>query len=292
MTLRSTTRRVLTASMLLGCSTPPAAEPDMLAGMVRIPEGAFWRGCEPVTVEAWGGGCEDDPDGDIALDVPMREIQLSEYWIDQYEATIGEYVACFDAGVCPGIGTVAPPNIADRDRLPINGVSWFDAQTYCEWRGKRLPTEAEWEKAARGTDQRQLPWGDDYSQCDIANLHLGEFDATCDEPKQVLPVDAYPSDRSPYGVIGMGGNVQEWVSDWKGKLYYADSPSVDPTGPAQAEPMFPLKILRGGYYDSISRSARVSRRRWLEPETRVLGRVGVRCASSVSPDQIEDPLAP
>jgi formylglycine-generating enzyme required for sulfatase activity len=277
--------------VLVGCSSQPMQQAPQVDGMVHIPAGEFWRGCDPVAVEAWGGKCEDDPEAEIALDVPMRSIDLSEYWIDKYEATLGEYLACYDAGVCPGIGTVVPENIPeeDRDRLPINGLSWFEAETYCAWRGKRLPTEAEWEKAARGTDQRQLPWGDDRFTCELANLRAGEFDSSCDEPLQVLPVDAYPTDASPYGVIGMAGNVQEWVADWKGQLYYSTGPTTDPTGPAEAEAEFPLKILRGGYYDAGPPTVRVSLRRWSDPEDHLLGRSGVRCASSVP--ELDDPLA-
>lgn len=110
-------------SLLVGCSSPSDPSPQV-DGMVHIPAGEFWRGCDPVAVEKWSGGageCEDDPDGDIALDVPMRSILLSEYWIDKYEATLGEYLACYDAGVCPGIGTVVPENIPEeRSRPPAD----------------------------------------------------------------------------------------------------------------------------------------------------------------------------
>ncbi len=291
---------VLNAFALLAACSPsqPSDEGpmDLVDGMVRIPAGEFWRGCDPDAVAAWSGGqgiCDDDPNGDIALDVPFAQIMLSEYWIDQYEATLGEYLACHDAGICPGIGTVVPENIpeADRNRLPINGLNWYEAETYCAWRGKRLPTEAEWEKAARGTDQRQLPWGDDYFTCGVANLTLGGPGDTCPESGQVLPVDAHPGDRSPNGVIGMAGNVQEWVADWKGQLYYSTGPTTDPTGPAEAEPERPYKILRGGYYDSGPPTVRVSLRRWSDPQDHLLGRVGVRCASSAPPTELQDPLA-
>lgn len=284
--------------LIFGCSPEPGPDPapkDLVNGMVRIPAGPFWRGCDPVAVADWSdglGGCEEVPEDQIALDVPMLEIQLSEYWIDQYEATLGEYLACFNAGVCPGIGTVVPPNVPedDKHKLPINGLNWYDAETYCAWRGKRLPTEAEWEKGGRGTDQRQLPWGDDFFTCDLANMLLGDVDASCDEPKQLLPVDAYPTDASPYGVIGMAGSVQEWVADWKGLLYYETGPTTDPTGPETAEADRPYKILRGSYYGSGPPGFRISLRRWGDPEDR-LQRAGVRCASTTIPSELNDPLA-
>ncbi len=190
----------------------------------------------------------------------------------------------------PALGRLSPRTSrrleADRNRLPINGLNWFEAETYCAWRGKRLPTEAEWEKAARDTDQRKLPWGDDYFTCGVANLRLGESDEACDEPRQVLAVDAYPGDRSPYGVIGMAGNVQEWVADWKGQLYYSTGPTTDPAGPAEAEAEYPMKILRGGHHDTGPPEFNITRRRWAEPEEHLLGRVGVRCASSVPPTEL------
>ena len=281
-----------TAVLLCCCTSNPAPEvpPNKLEGMVRVPEGNFWRGCDVAVVEAWGGGCDDNPDGDIALDVPFAQVHLSEFWIDQYEATTTEYLACRDAGACADNVLSFPRNVAEEDQgeLPISDLNWYEADAYCKWRGKRLPTEAEWEKAARGTDQRQLPWGDDYLTCGTANLILGEFDDSCDEPRHALPVHAHPADRSPYGAIGMAGNIQEWVADWKGKFYYSTGPMNDPTGPADAEAERPYKILRGGYYDSGPTTVRVSQRRWALPEKH-LDRAGVRCASSVSPPAIDDP---
>lgn len=254
---------------------------EELGGMMRVPAGKFWRGCNEVS-----GPCEDDPAAFVAVNVPYRELELSEFWIDKYEVTVEEYETCGAAGVCTapdGIpwSDVEPPDVAD---LPITGVNWEQAAMYCEWRGKRLPTEAEWEKAARGTDGRRYPWGDEHPMCGQAHLLLGE---PCERIRHVLPVDANPGDISPYGVIGMIGNVQEWVQDWRGKTYYVECPIVDPPGPTSADDNGDDRIVRGGYWDASTVEGNtwtsVALRRWGRIDRGSEGRIGFRCARSEPP---------
>ncbi|MCY1056455.1 SUMF1/EgtB/PvdO family nonheme iron enzyme [Nannocystis sp. SCPEA4] len=254
---------------------------EELAGMMRVPAGKFWRGCNEVS-----GPCEDDPVAFLALNVPYRELELSEFWIDKYEVTVEEYEACGTAGACTAPNGVAwsdvsPPDVAN---LPVTGVSWEQAVMYCAWRGKRLPTEAEWEKAARGTDGRRYPWGNEHPLCGQVHLLLGE---PCERIRHVLPVDAHPRDISPYGVIGMAGNVQEWVQDWRGKTYYAECPAVDPPGPKSADADSDYKIVRGGYWDSSTKEGNtrtsVALRRWDTVDGGTKGRIGFRCARSEPP---------
>lgn len=254
---------------------------EELAGMMRVPAGRFWRGCNEQS-----GPCEDDPAAFLALNVPYQALELSEFWIDRYEVTVEEYEACGAAGACTAPGGVAWSDVRPPDvpRLPVTGVSWEQAAAYCAWRGKRLPTEAEWEKAARGTDGRRYPWGDEHPACDQTHLLLGE---PCEQIRHVLPVDARPGDLSPYGVVGMMGNVQEWVQDWRSARYYAECPVVDPPGPESADSGSDYKIVRGGYWDSSTREGNtrtsVALRRWGKFHRGYEGRIGFRCASSQPP---------
>ena len=252
------------------------------AGMVRVPAGTFWRGCRGDP----GDFCEDDPTAFVALNVPYRQIELSEFWIDKYEVTVEDYEACGTAGVCTAVNgipwsDVEPPDVPN---LPITGVTWDQAVAYCTWRGKRLPTEAQWEKAARGTDGRRYPWGDTHPTCGQAHLLLGD---PCPRIAHVLPVDANPGDVSPYGAIDMIGNVQEWVQDWRGVTYYEVAPSVDPPGPAAPEPGWTDKIVRGGYWDAYTlegnTATSVALRRWMPRAMGSEGRIGFRCARSQPP---------
>ena len=256
-------------------------------GMLLVPAGGFLRGCDPVDSvlpddpvenDHW---CATEADGSVLYNVPLQELQVGEFWIDKYEVTVEQYHACGTAGACTSIGEVAwsdfePP---DEENLPVTGVSWQQAESYCAWAGKRLPTEAEWEKAARGTDGRRFPWGSAWPKCGQAHLLISEDCRT----RHALPVDAHPMDESPYGVIGMIGNVQEWVQDWAGQSYYEVAPAEDPPGPARDEAYRDnYKVIRGGYWDH--RIAFTFTRRWGDWE-QGLDRVGFRCARSDPPPE-------
>jgi formylglycine-generating enzyme required for sulfatase activity len=170
---------------------------------------------------------------------PAHRVTLSSFWIMQTEVTNAQYAHCVDAGAC-----TAPANDrwnnSDFAAHPVTGVTWQQANEYALWVGGRLPTEAEWEKAARGTDGRIYPWGNEITGNEQLNYNssMGVGDT--------MPVGSYPQGASPYGVLDMAGNVEEWVGDWYGPVYYARSPEENPTGPNDGS----AKVLRGGSYFS------------------------------------------
>ena len=177
-------------------------------------------GCDPVNSAE---PCPSDQ-------VPLHTVTLDAYTIDKYEVTNARYAACVDAGDCtlPHEASsstresyYANPTYAD---YPVIKVDRHQAAAFCAWAGKRLPTEAEWEKAARGAgDTREYPWGDATPDATLANFDGNEGDTTA--------VGSYPAGASPYGVMDMAGNVYEWTADWYGNNYYAVSPARYPQGP-------------------------------------------------------------
>ena len=204
---------------------PDAADPGGDGGpggeMIAIPAGGFLMGCDTTRVDS----CE-------ANAVPLHAVSLSAYEIDRTEVTQEAFAACVDAGACPVPACEWDPVV--RAQHPVVCVTWTDARDYCAWAGKRLPTEAEWEKAARGTDGRLHPWGDEPATCARAN-YFGCAGAT-------QPVGIHPSGRSPYGVEDMAGNVSEYVRDRYAADYYATSPDTDPAGPTTGA----RRVRRGG----------------------------------------------
>lgn len=198
-------------------SLPTLIEGESGVPMVLVPAGEFIMGS----------------DNNQAAAQPAHTVYLDSFYIDQYEVTNGDYLTCAEAGVCTTGGSfrIRRPELAQN---PVVFVNWNEAKTFCEWRGARLPTEAEWEKAARGTDQRIFPWGNDPITCDRAQYN------ECDWA--LSPVGSYPSGVSPYGAYDMAGNAWEWVSDWYAQDYYSYSPAENPTGPESGL----YKSTRGG----------------------------------------------
>jgi eukaryotic-like serine/threonine-protein kinase len=176
---------------------------------------------------------------------PEHKVTLKEYLIDKTEVSVAQYKACVDCGACgaplrDGSNTGREPYFGNPAfaTYPVIYVSWKDAKAYCEGIGKRLPTEAEWEKAARGTDGRIYPWGSDAPTAKHANF--GEME------NDTKPVTDYDKGKSPYEVLNLAGNVWEWVADTFASDYYAKSPATDPAGP----PSGVIKVARGGGFDS------------------------------------------
>lgn len=207
--------------------------------MMHVPSGTFWMGCrEGIDTDDLTGPCP-------ASELPYRQVTISSFWIDRTEVTKGAYRQCMDAGVC-----VAPPRwdaewykegddifVPGLDEMPAASVTWIQAKTYCEWRGERLPTEAEWEKAARGTDGRKYPWGMEEPTCEHANFKPYDFMAMLPGPRcpysetyaTLTPVGMFCArGASPYGVCDMAGNVAEWAADGYDKNGYGDLPTEDP----------------------------------------------------------------
>jgi serine/threonine-protein kinase len=225
--------------------------PTDLALYVRVPAGAFRMG-------------SSDSDADAESDEkPQHTVYLDEFWIMQTEATKDQYQRCVAAGQC------AAPSCSGtgQGNHPVVCVSWQDAANYCAWAGGRLPTEAEWEKAARGADGRKYPWGNQTPSCTLANYFgcQGRTNAA----------GSYPAGASPYGVLDMAGNVWEWVADWYGERYYANSSGENPTGPASGQG----RVLRGGSWVNEQRFVRAAYRVWSDPGSRN-DNLGFRCARS------------
>ena len=212
---------------------------------------------------------------------PSHLVILDDYYIDMYEVTNARYARCVRGGPCtePSIPS-AYSNEAFKD-FPVTYVSWYQAKTYCEWRGQRLPTEAEWEKAARGTDGRTYPWGEgiDCSRANYSHKSCSGMPAWAAEEfdeKVLQAVGSYNSGISPYGLYDMAGNVEEWVNDWYDYQYYENSPSANPQGASTGED----KLLRGGSWSASTEDGlRTSARNWHEPSMAALW-IGFRCARS------------
>ncbi|MBM4121141.1 MAG: formylglycine-generating enzyme family protein [Nitrospira sp.] len=209
--------------------------------MITIPAGPFLMGSRD------GTGQEDER--------PMRSVFVDAFSLDEVEVTNDRYLRFVQA-----TGHKLPPNpygegplsaLRGIGNLPVVQVTWHDAQDYCEWAGKRLPTEAEWEKAARGTDGRIYPWGNESPTPQRAN-----FDREWDGVKTLLPVGSLPEGPSPYGVADLAGNAREWVADWYDPAYYRTGRSRNPAGPDEGI----LKGIRGGSWRHNANDIRAAMR--------------------------------
>lgn len=214
---------------------------------------------------------------------PLRYVAVDSFYIDRTEVTADDYLECARAKGCRELelatsGSLNYKVYSRRDH-PINGVTWFDARAYCGWVAngtKRLPTEAEWEMAARGLTFREYPWGDrPEASCEYTVMSEGEIGGC--GAGTTLSVGSRTRDSSPYGVLDMGGNVSEWVGDWFGEY---DLDEVDnPKGPNAGE----TRVVRGGAW--VGQSAelfRTGRRESVSPST-VSSAIGFRCVSTVLP---------
>ena len=229
--------------------------------MVYVPEGKFSMGSN---------------DG-IDWDQPVHDVTLDAYWFDQTEVTNGMVALCVQAGACQppsDLSSYTHPGYYGDSQFadyPVINVSWNDAQAYCAWAGARLPTEAEWEKAALGETGLAYPWGNAYPDCSLANFWGSNGADAC--VGDMSAVGSYPAGASPYGALDMAGNVLEWVADWGSKTYYGSSPSSNPTGPAAGDE----RMLRGGAWVTDETVIRSSHRIWLPPDKHY-NYVGFRCA--------------
>ncbi len=234
--------------------------------MIRIPAGTFTMGSNE---------CDDEK--------PVHQVYLDEYYIDKYEVTNDQYKKFCDAtgrSYPPDPDFLGMPNyFASYPSYPVVNVSWNDAKAYCDWAGKRLPTEAEWEKAARGADAREYSWGNSEptgSRCNFAdkNTSFSWRDANADDGyARTAPVGTYPAGASPYGCLDMAGNVWEWCSDRYDANYYNTSPSNNPQGPSSGS----YRVLRGGSWIVDARTLRCASRVRNAPSHRY-SNLGFRCS--------------
>ncbi len=261
--------------------------------MILIPAGEFTMG-----TSAGSDGLPDEH--------PLRLIYLSAFWIDRYEVTNAAYYRFVKA---TGYQTPANANpvstlwehdapLPGTDQHPVVNVSWLDAVAFCHWAEKRLPTEAEWEKTARGTDGRKYPWGSewDFEKGNSASYWAKQTVQFKDSTEWeafwmkgdgaaisrekglkgeilTLPVGSFPAGASPYGALDMAGNVAEWVQDWYNPNYYREAPLNNPQGPERGA----IKAMRGGSWLKPAISLRTSDRDWGTMDSRPSG-TGFRCA--------------
>ena len=226
--------------------------------MVEIPEGLFAMGSEGTQA------LEDER--------PTHQVWLSAFFMDVHEVTTAQFAAFLAATSRPAPWLWETVNLLQHSDRPVIGVDWHDADSYCRWKGKRLPTEAEWEKAARGTDGRLYPWGHHAPTKDLANFALG---ARFSYSQVLMPAQSYEAGRSPYGLFNMAGNVWEWVADWYATNYYDGAPERNPQGPEKGQ----FKVLRGGSWSDLPKYLLTYGRFKLPPET-LNSYIGFRCAKS------------
>jgi eukaryotic-like serine/threonine-protein kinase len=239
-------------------------------GMVFVPAGAFQMGV----------------DGASCINCPIHTVFLEAFFIDIFEASNSQYSRCVIAGACEPPVTVSSKTRSfyygnpQFDDYPVINISWYDALSYCTWAGKRLPTEAEWEKSGRGVkDLRPYPWGYDAPDCSRVNyIHTIGLDETpC--VGDTSPVDRYPLGASPYGLLNMAGNVWEWVADWYADFYYQtyqpDSWPPNPIGPEDGV----FKVVRSGSFNHIWIGIEVTNRLGQSPNRSCASPyIGFRCA--------------
>ena len=248
---------IVIASTFLASSPAMSKDPE---NMVLVPKGEFTMGSQDH---------KDETPHNVVLDA---------YYIDTYEVSNKNYKKFMKA-----TGHAAPaywddPRLSNAEQ-PVVGVNWYDASTFCEWNGKRLPTEAEWERAAKGPSGKgHYPWG---HELDETKANYGQ------KVGKTTPVNSYPAGVSGYGAYNMSGNVFEWVQDWYDPNYFTVSPALNPQGPATGlnfANQGPVKVLKGGSWLAPASSLHSSHRFWNQPENNSYGvGLGFRCAKSASP---------
>jgi formylglycine-generating enzyme required for sulfatase activity len=244
-----------------------AADP----GMVAIPAADFQRGRTFPWIDA------ELPYTPTAFrdDQPVRTIHLDAFLLDASEVTNEQYAKFVSAAKHrPPYHWIDGRMPADKASHPVVNVSWDDAAAFCAWSGKRLPTEAEWERACRGgTESRMFPWGDDNPGPKLAHFESTDTSSVCAKQRNAL------------GLCDMSGNVWEWTADWYDRTYYGAAPASNPPGPAQGT----YRVLRGGsWFDTGKLFLTCSYRSWARPPERS-PTIGFRCAKDVPAQHTSNP---
>ncbi|MBI2876056.1 MAG: SUMF1/EgtB/PvdO family nonheme iron enzyme [Candidatus Tectomicrobia bacterium] len=234
-------------------STGPRPTSEGLAGMVLIPAGDFFMGSD-----------------EAANERPVHVTHLDAYYLDIYEVTNSQYSRFVEATNYRSEGHWQDEFRPGREDYPVVNVTWNDAQAYARWAGKRLPTEAEWEKAARGITKWTWPWG-----MIFVSRHTNSSESAVGRP---LPVGSLEMGKSPYQIYDLAGNVAEWCTDWYDTDYYKKSPNANPKGPTTGKE----RVVRGGSFYHDKGKVRTSARLSMNPQSSSLN-VGFRCARSATP---------
>ena len=220
--------------------------------MVEVPSGTFTMGSPP---------------GQALADAPEKTVNLKFFWIDKYEVTNQQFQEFVKSGHAAPIDWEGEAYPAGTGEYPVINVSWDDARNYCESVGKRLPTEAEWEKAARGTDGRLWPWGNQWDSQKANSSEENQF-------ASLQPARSYTDVETPYGAVNMAGNVWEWVNDWYEADYYEVGLTFNPTGP----PIGEFKVVRGGAWTDSAELLHTYYREGDFPPFYYSPVIGFRCA--------------
>lgn len=252
---------------------PQAHQSPLLpAGMALVPEGPFLMGTSNDFLTTNG----------LTGEYPAHEVYLSTYAMDVYEVTVQEYRRCVEQGACQPVtldyeqcNWQAP----ERAQHPINCISWFQAKAYCEWAGKSLPTEAQWEKAARGPDATIQPWGNEpLATCDRAIITTRYTHEPGCGTGYTWPIGSRPLGVSIYGTHDLAGNVAEWCSDYAQRNYYSVSEYRDPQGPSEGD----YRSVRGAHFAESPISVfPYSSQREADPPDEAWPWVGVRCVKNL-----------
>lgn len=233
-------------------------------GMVLIEKGPFMMGSKKSMLELKPHDLFNTDRHTLGPENPAHEVYLDSFYIDIFEVTNEAYGKFIEE-----TGAKKPKGWNDPDfnnpRQPVVGISWKEAVKFCKWQNKRLPSEAEWEKAARGKRPVKYPWGD--TPPDSSKLNYNE------ENKKTTPVGSYEKGKSDYGLYDLSGNVSEWVNDWHFPEYYLFSPKENPPGPEKGQ----YKVIRGGSWRNKAEDVDLVYRNATTPRNRSLS-IGFRCA--------------
>jgi len=247
----------------------PNGNIDCLEDKCFVQEGAFWMGSSLSVDEC-----------------PVHQVTLDAFYIDAYEVTNRRWNLCVQSGACNPMPSSCMPyqagyGLDQPDVLPVVCITWPEAATFCSWTGGRLPTEAEWEKASRGTEGAVYAWGSEAPNCDLANFRLASTHCY----QNIAPVGYFAESRSAYGLWDTNGNVFEWTSDYYDANFYEESPETNPLGPedqcrlfhTEADGECTKKVLRGGAYNTTADVIRSGARSFSDIET-IDDNIGFRCA--------------